>query len=85
MFTRGANVTLGDRFSVRFLLIQVCKCIEGAETHVGLAAARSASIAAHLGRLHRLPQRDGVRLVLLIHLLSVVVLRLVMLQMTWEM
>lgn len=48
-------------------------------THVGLAAVGSASVAAHFGRLHRLSQRDGVRLVLFVHVLAVVVLRLAVL------
>lgn len=51
----------------------------GAVTHVGLAAVRSASVAAHFGRLHRLTQGDGVGLVLFVYVLAVVVLRLAVL------
>lgn len=48
-------------------------------THVWLAAVRSASVAAHFGRLHRLSQWDGVRLVLFVHVLAVIVLWLAVL------
>lgn len=49
-------------------------------THVRLAAVGSASVAAHLGWLNRLSQRDGVGLILFIHLLTVVVLWLAVLK-----
>lgn len=47
---------------------------KGASTHVWLAAVCSASVAAHFGRLYRLSQGDGVRLVFFIHVLAVIVL-----------
>lgn len=49
-------------------------------THVRLAPVRSASIVVHFGRLHRLSQRDRVRLVLFIHFFTIIVLWLVMLE-----
>lgn len=55
---------------------------ENKHTHIRLAAVCSASVSAHFGWLHRLSQRDGVRLVLFIHILTVIVLWLVMLLMT---
>lgn len=53
-------------------------CCHGA-THVWLEAIGSASVADGPGRLDRLAQGDGVRLVLLIHLLTVVQLWLTLL------
>lgn len=52
----------------------------GAVTHIGLAAIGSASITAHFRRLHRLTKGDGVRLVLLIYILTIIVLRLAVLK-----
>lgn len=49
-------------------------------THIRLTPVRSASITAHFGRLQRLSQRDRVRLVLFIHIFTIIVLRLVMLE-----
>lgn len=48
-------------------------------THVWLAAVGSASVAAHFGRLHGLSQWDGVGLVLFVHILTVIVLWLAVL------
>lgn len=71
-----------SEFSVGLLVTGVCDDSMGTLTHVWLAAVSSASITAHFGWLHRLPQGDGVGLVLFIHILTIIVLWLAVLDKT---
>lgn len=51
-------------------------------THIRLTAVCSAAVTAHLRRLHRLSQGDGVWLVLFIYVLTIIVLWLAWLEIT---